>query len=112
MERDDHRPPLGDRDFDFPTISPFFIASITGRSSVVPHQAGLYLDMDTRKLSRYQLFGRTEYSTPLEYVATLELPDPGSLNPDQVKHPGTRAWVELVAFPEAAVIRVIPWGRE
>ena len=55
--------------------------------------------MNEQEEQIYQLYGRKSYEEPLAYVHTVtELP--------REDEPG---WVELVAVPETAVIRVIPW---
>ena len=50
----------------------------------------------------YQLFGRKSYEEPLAYVKTVT----------EVPHVDEKEWVELVAVPETAVIRVIPWEEK
>ena len=55
--------------------------------------------MNKQDEQRYQLFGRRSYEEPLAYVRTVtEVPDVVEAE-----------WVELVAAPETAIIRVIPW---
>ena len=50
---------------------------------------------------RNYVFGRKEYPKPLEYVGTFSGDELDKLGQDK------QAWVELVAFPLAAVIHVI-----
>jgi hypothetical protein len=52
-------------------------------------------------LEKHYVFGRKEYPKPLEYVGTVSGEELDTLGQDK------QAWVELVAFPEAAVIYVI-----
>ena len=68
--------------------------------------------MEPDKPENYQIYGRLKYTTPLEYVRTLTLTDPGSLEQAAAQLPGQHDWVELVALPEKAIIRVIPWENE
>lgn len=62
-------------------------------------------DRDREKLpgglGSHYVFGRKDYPKPLQYV--------GTVSGDELKALGQEkeAWVELVAFPEAAVIHVI-----
>lgn len=50
----------------------------------------------------YFVYGRRVYEEPLEYIATVP-------QNELQKSAGDRgAWVELIAFPKTAVIRVIP----
>ena len=55
--------------------------------------------MNEREEQRYQLYGRKSYEAPLAYVRTVR----------ELQDVDRTGWVELVAVPETAVIRVIPW---
>ncbi len=57
---------------------------------------------------RFYLFGRLTYQQPLAYVDQLSVEDPGNLAEAAWSHTGEVDWVELVAIPERAIIRVIP----
>lgn len=59
--------------------------------------------MDEEQRVRYHLYGRTAYAQPLTFVKTVTVAHVGEL-----ALPAGEAWVELVAFPETAVIHVIP----
>jgi hypothetical protein len=52
-------------------------------------------------LEGHYVFGRKAYPQPLEYVGTVSGDELKALGQDK------EDWVELVAFPEAAVIHVI-----
>jgi hypothetical protein len=55
----------------------------------------------------YHLYGRTEYSKPLEFVEAVTVAwneKPGI--------PEGKVWLELIAFPETAVVQVIPRTKE
>lgn len=55
------------------------------------------------KEEQYDLYGRKEYVDPLQYVRSVP---GGELEDLAVEGEG---WVELVAFPASAAVRVIPW---
>lgn len=55
----------------------------------------------------YQIFGRTAYALPLEYVQSVEVADANEL-----QMPEGENWVELIAFPKSAAIQVIPHSEE
>lgn len=57
--------------------------------------------MSQSESQSYCLYGRKSYLEPLEFVRTIS-----AAELDQVA--GTDDWVELIAFPEAAAIHVIP----
>ena len=53
-----------------------------------------------KKNVKYHIYGRTAYPDPLAYIQTV---DQAAL-----ALPGGQEWVEVIAFPETAVIQVIP----
>lgn len=56
----------------------------------------------------YHVFGRKSYPESLQYVQQLTLSDTETLKEEALQGTGDDDWVELIAFPETAVIRVIP----
>lgn len=62
----------------------------------------------------YLIFARTAYHLPLEYIGQIELPvvDGADLQPwlqQQARERfGLAGWVEMVAVPQPAIVRVIP----
>jgi hypothetical protein len=52
----------------------------------------------------YHIYGRTQYPQPLEFVQTVDQ--------DTLVVPEGKEWVELIAFPETAIIQVIPRRKE
>jgi hypothetical protein len=63
--------------------------------------------MNPSKTEAYHLYGRTSYAQPLEFIERVTFPK-GQL-PEVPEGP---EWVELIAFPEKAIIRVIPQPEE
>lgn len=55
------------------------------------------------KEEQYHVYGRKAYPEPLEYVKSVPAADLDALAA------GDEGWVELIAFPASAAIRVIPW---
>ena len=55
----------------------------------------------------YHIYGRKSYPQSLEFVQTVTL-----MAGEDVPAPAGDDWVEVVAFPETAVIQVIPWTKE
>lgn len=68
--------------------------------------------MNELKSQIYLIYGRKTYPQPLEYIDALTVDDPGSLQHAADQLIGQQDWVELIAFPESAMIRVIPWNEE
>ncbi len=55
----------------------------------------------------YHIYGRTSYAQPLEFIESV------TLSKGQTpRAPEGQDWVELIAFPEKAIIRVIPQPEE
>jgi len=52
----------------------------------------------------YHIYGRTTYAQPLEFVQTASR--------EELALPEGEEWVEVIAFPETAVIQVIPRRKE
>lgn len=61
--------------------------------------------------TRYRIFGREAYETPLQQVATLEAPEGNAAIFELKNKLPDRPWVELVAIPEQAVTVVIAEGE-
>ncbi len=67
-------------------------------------------------MASYLIFARREYRQPLEQIGRLTIENgalPGAAPTAEVarrarKQFGGEAWVEMVALPEAAIVRVIP----
>jgi hypothetical protein len=55
----------------------------------------------------YHVYGRTQYEQPLEFVRKVTV-----AQDEKPPVPGGQDWLELIAFPEAAVVRVLPRGKE
>ena len=55
----------------------------------------------------YHIYGRKSYPQSLEFVQTVTL-----MAEEDVPAPAGDDWVEVVAFPETAVIQVIPRPEE
>ncbi len=55
----------------------------------------------------YRIYGRKEYTQPLEQVGRLVVEQSEALRDKALQELGAVAWVELVALPERAVIPVI-----
>ena len=64
--------------------------------------------MSSNKPSMYHIYGRTSYPQPLEYVDKLLAREISELQQNARLHPHEGEWVELVAFPESAIIQVRP----
>jgi hypothetical protein len=58
---------------------------------------------DEQKKGGFHLYGRKAYSQPLNYIHTISAPTVHSL-----PAPEGDEWIEVIAFPASAVIRVIP----
>ncbi len=66
--------------------------------------------------ANYMIFARKEYQQPLEHIGALTVeigstPDDAlttELLPRAREQFGGEGWVEMVAIPETAVVRVIP----
>jgi hypothetical protein len=58
---------------------------------------------DDQKTRRFHLYGRKSYSQPLIYIQTT-----GAPTIDSLPAPEGDEWIEIVAFPASAVVRVIP----
>ena len=54
----------------------------------------------------YYVYGRKAFDDPLAFVAQVAAGEVEALATAEAD------WVELVAFPQSAVIRVIPWEGE
>lgn len=64
--------------------------------------------MSSNKPSMYHIYGRTSYPQPLEYVDQVLASEISELRQHAPSPGENRAWVELVAFPEYAIIQVRP----
>jgi len=60
--------------------------------------------MDENNKITYHIYGRTEYPQPLEFVKTVAQAELAEITGE--------GWLELIAFPETAVIQVIPQQKE
>ncbi|MCP4359128.1 MAG: hypothetical protein GY796_14025 [Chloroflexi bacterium] len=60
--------------------------------------------MSEKEKTNYHIYGRTEYPQPLEFVKTVAQ--------NELAEMAGEAWLELIAFPETAVIQVIPRQKE
>lgn len=58
------------------------------------------------KEERYDVYGRKAYEEPLAYVKSVPAATVDALAEAE------EGWVELIAFPAAAAIHVIPWDGE
>jgi len=56
----------------------------------------------------YHVYGRKTHPEPLAYLGWLEIEAVAGLREKALEQFGDAGWVELVAFPEEAIIRVIP----
>jgi len=56
---------------------------------------------------RYHIYGRKSYPQPLEFVESVVITEG-----EEIPVPAGEDWVEVVAFPETAVIQVIPRTRK
>lgn len=63
--------------------------------------------MSQKERDTYHLYGRTSYPQPLTFVTSVTIPRGEAPQP-----PEGEAWVELVAIPQSAIIRVIPGPKE
>lgn len=52
---------------------------------------------------KYHIYGRKSYPQPLEFVESVAVAEG-----EDIPVPEGEGWVEVVAFPETAVIQVIP----
>ena len=55
----------------------------------------------------YHIYGRKSYPQSLEFVDSVVV-----AAGEDVPVPDGEDWVEVIAFPETAVIQVIPWTKE
>ena len=55
------------------------------------------------KEGQFDVYGRKQYVDPLAYVKSVPAADVDALANDD------EDWIELIAFPASAAIRVIPW---
>ena len=55
----------------------------------------------------YHVYGRKSYPQPLEFVERVAVTEG-----ENVPMPAGEDWVEVIAFPETAVIQVIPRPEE
>ncbi len=61
----------------------------------------------------FQVYGRKAHAEPLAFLGRLEAEDGAGLRAKALTQFGDAGWVELVAFPEEAIVQVIPGkGRE
>ncbi|MGH2521071.1 MAG: hypothetical protein ACRDH2_01090 [Anaerolineales bacterium] len=61
--------------------------------------------------ANYLIFARRAYQQPLEWIGDLRFdvePTPEALDQRAREQFGGESWVEMVAIPEAAIVRVIP----
>jgi hypothetical protein len=58
---------------------------------------------DEQKTGQYHIYGRKSYAQPLTYIQTIHAPTVHSLPELEGGE-----WVEVIAFPASAVVRVIP----
>jgi len=63
--------------------------------------------MSQKENDTYHLYGRTSYPQPLAFVTSVSVPQGEKPQP-----PEGEEWVELVAIPHSAIIRVIPRPKE
>ena len=59
--------------------------------------------MSTKRNDRYHIYGRKEYPSPLTFVREAEADEIPRVAQEE------EGWVEMIAFPAAAAIQVIPW---
>jgi hypothetical protein len=72
----------------------------------------LLMRMDENRLI-YHIYGRKAYTQPLAFIDRLPLDDLSRLSDEVLTRAGRRdEWVELIAFPETSIVRVIPRGDE
>ena len=62
--------------------------------------------MSEQEGTTYHIYGRKAYADPLQYVESVTV-----AAGEQPPVPEENGWVEVVAFPETAVIQVIPRGK-
>jgi len=55
----------------------------------------------------YHLFGRTQYSQPLEFVRRVTVAEN-----EKPSIPEGETWLELIAFRETAIVQVLPREQE
>lgn len=58
--------------------------------------------------NKYQVYGRKSHPQPLTFVGEVQTADVSALKDEAFKQFGMDGWVELIAFPVSAVVRVIP----
>jgi hypothetical protein len=56
----------------------------------------------------YQLYGRKTYSEPLRFINEIQVEQAEDINATVFTRIEKSDWLELVAFPSHAAIRVIP----
>ncbi len=54
--------------------------------------------------NRFQIFGRTEYETPLTFIKEITVQK--SVTDEALAAVGNEAWVELIAMPTSALLHV------
>jgi hypothetical protein len=55
----------------------------------------------------YHLYGRTQYSQPLEFVRRITVAEN-----EKPSAPQGETWLELIAFRESAIVQVLPREEE
>ncbi|MDX1688994.1 MAG: hypothetical protein R3248_13515 [Candidatus Promineifilaceae bacterium] len=60
------------------------------------------------KEEAFHVYGRKAYEEPLQYVKSVPGADVDAVAVEDVES-DEGDWVELIAFPASAAIRVIPW---
>lgn len=60
----------------------------------------------------YQLYGRKAYSEPLRYIQEIQIEQAEDISTIAFGNIEEADWLELVAFPSKAAIRVIPRENE
>lgn len=60
----------------------------------------------------YHIYGRKAYTQPLAFIDRLPLDDLSRLTDKVLMCAGRDEWIELIAFPESSIVRVIPRGDE
>lgn len=61
-------------------------------------------------LQLYHLYGRKSHAQPLAFVGQVESPPGPGLREEALRLAGPGGWVELIAFAEASILRVLPEG--
>ncbi len=55
----------------------------------------------------YHIYGRTGYSQPLEFIQVVTVS-----RFEKPPIPKNETWLELIAFPQSAIVQVLPRGKE